>query len=417
MVMDNMAFTRANSLLSPTTRSVSEIEEKPRDFSSKTNPVTNSCKNNVLGYPSLPTSPFFPVFPTNNYSPSGSECGGHNGRNPTIKPMDSVPVTTTDNYSDSVTKLNRIQPSFQCNYCTKRFDRLFSMQRHERIHTGIKPCFCKQCGRGFSERRNLRHHVIRFHSDVNQREGGGRRSKKSKTRNPSHKLVSFLKKTAVRILNTMEQSKYGVPDPFEDALTGKRTEDGEVVHEAISTSDQSRDVPLSLLVNADKKYQEENSEPETYMEVEVDPDLMVNDKSNDDKLMTSSVEEEVTVVIPTEVTNGRESDSSLPELRNHQREVMRDPKRSLIGSRRKGRPFRYAPSQSSQNGSLNNEELMDVNTNSRGSAHTNPTPPLTIVKEEIDPGMDDNSNFSCQFPFNLSGMAFSILKLYSLSQY
>lgn len=29
----------------------------------------------------------------------------------------------------------------------------------------MKPCYCKVCGRGFSERRNLRHHIIRFHAE------------------------------------------------------------------------------------------------------------------------------------------------------------------------------------------------------------------------------------------------------------
>ena len=54
---------------------------------------------------------------------------------------------------------------YKCRYCKKKFDRAFSCNRHERIHTGYKPCFCEYCGRGFSEPRNLRHHVIRFHSD------------------------------------------------------------------------------------------------------------------------------------------------------------------------------------------------------------------------------------------------------------
>ena len=54
---------------------------------------------------------------------------------------------------------------YTCKYCGKKFDRAFSCNRHERIHTGYKPCFCCVCGRGFSEPRNLRHHVIRFHSD------------------------------------------------------------------------------------------------------------------------------------------------------------------------------------------------------------------------------------------------------------
>lgn len=54
---------------------------------------------------------------------------------------------------------------FQCHVCKKLFDRLFSLNRHLRSHTGFKPCYCRECGKGFSEPRNLRHHVIRFHSD------------------------------------------------------------------------------------------------------------------------------------------------------------------------------------------------------------------------------------------------------------
>src|SRR5688500_17352262 len=59
---------------------------------------------------------------------------------------------------------------FKCRYCDKTFDRIFSVHRHERVHTAYKPCICKVCGRGFSEKRNLRHHIIRFHSDGSGRE-------------------------------------------------------------------------------------------------------------------------------------------------------------------------------------------------------------------------------------------------------
>lgn len=62
-----------------------------------------------------------------------------------------------------------LRHGYRCGICGKTFDRPFSLHRHERIHTGIKPCFCKDCGRGFSEPRNLRHHIIRFHSDGSQR--------------------------------------------------------------------------------------------------------------------------------------------------------------------------------------------------------------------------------------------------------
>ena len=64
--------------------------------------------------------------------------------------------------------LSRKPMSYSCRYCNKVFFRLFSLQRHERVHTGFKPCYCRECGKGFSEPRNLRQHIIRFHSDGNQ---------------------------------------------------------------------------------------------------------------------------------------------------------------------------------------------------------------------------------------------------------
>ncbi|ELT90818.1 hypothetical protein CAPTEDRAFT_89895 [Capitella teleta] len=50
---------------------------------------------------------------------------------------------------------------YACQFCNRSFDRLYSLHRHERVHTGFKPCFCSYCGKGFSESRNLRHHMIR----------------------------------------------------------------------------------------------------------------------------------------------------------------------------------------------------------------------------------------------------------------
>ena len=76
---------------------------------------------------------------------------------------------------------------FKCRFCDKTFDRVFSVHRHERVHTGFKPCICKTCGRGFSEKRNLRHHIIRFHSDGSGRELL-RRKRKPKSKSLSHQL-------------------------------------------------------------------------------------------------------------------------------------------------------------------------------------------------------------------------------------
>jgi zinc finger protein, putative len=85
---------------------------------------------------------------------------------------------------------------FKCRFCEKTFDRIFSVHRHERVHTGYKPCICKACGRGFSEKRNLRHHIIRFHSD-----GSGRELLKRARKDKTLAGNSFFRKAINRLAN------------------------------------------------------------------------------------------------------------------------------------------------------------------------------------------------------------------------
>ncbi|XP_064643936.1 uncharacterized protein LOC135497880 isoform X2 [Lineus longissimus] len=70
----------------------------------------------------------------------------------------------------AVSRPRRFDGLFRCRFCPKSFFRFFCLQRHERVHTGVKTCYCKQCGRGFSELRNLRHHILRFHSGLDRQE-------------------------------------------------------------------------------------------------------------------------------------------------------------------------------------------------------------------------------------------------------
>ena len=68
--------------------------------------------------------------------------------------------------STSGVSVRRRGSVFVCRYCNKSFDRSYSVVRHERMHTGFKPCLCRFCGRGFSEPRNLRQHLARFHASA-----------------------------------------------------------------------------------------------------------------------------------------------------------------------------------------------------------------------------------------------------------
>ena len=99
---------------------------------------------------------------------------------------------------------------FKCRFCDKTFDRVFSVHRHERVHTRFTPCVCKTCGRGFSEKRNLRHHIIRFHSD-----GSGRELLKRK-RKPKNGTINNIdnnqSSTDTTIMQMMQQQQQMTTD-------------------------------------------------------------------------------------------------------------------------------------------------------------------------------------------------------------
>lgn len=97
---------------------------------------------------------------------------------------------------------------FKCRYCDKTFDRIFSVHRHERVHTGYKPCICKVCGRGFSEKRNLRHHIIRFHSDGSGRELLKRARKDKSLAASTKQLAASVLKNAAFAFEQQQQQQF-----------------------------------------------------------------------------------------------------------------------------------------------------------------------------------------------------------------
>ncbi|GAB6032099.1 hypothetical protein CHUAL_010463 [Chamberlinius hualienensis] len=95
---------------------------------------------------------------------------------------------------------------FKCKECFKTFDRSFSLNRHLRSHTGVKKCYCHHCGKGFCEQRNLRHHIIRFHSD------GSERHLLRRTRNRDSLKCDIMKQMAEEQQNqiTFEQEQHSL---------------------------------------------------------------------------------------------------------------------------------------------------------------------------------------------------------------
>ncbi|KAG8181332.1 hypothetical protein JTE90_017501 [Oedothorax gibbosus] len=248
-------------------------------------------------------------------------------------------VTSSENYED------KNGCTFQCKMCPKTFDRIFSLQRHERIHSGVKACFCKICGRGFSELRNLRHHIIRFHAESAQKEPLPYRRRPNRMRNvsSSQKLVSFLKKTAVRILNSMGQSK----------LEHSASEDNNSSSEKSQTQKNPQKNENSVQTSVSESLQEQNgliSMPKLY------------DATS--QMTRLSPSQDIGEVPPPKLSPSLADDakdaSSIPvdaASETGKVEVLQDPKRSLLGNRRKGRPFKLS-TMSSQVLSLRGEDIL-----------------------------------------------------------
>ena len=86
-----------------------------------------------------------------------------NTRHPPTTTSTPAPLSQKGkHYSGTARK--QVNGLYVCRFCNKTFERSFSLIRHERMHTGYKPCVCRHCGRGFSEPRNLRQHTARFHA-------------------------------------------------------------------------------------------------------------------------------------------------------------------------------------------------------------------------------------------------------------
>ncbi|KAI7889162.1 uncharacterized protein EV154DRAFT_388546, partial [Mucor mucedo] len=47
---------------------------------------------------------------------------------------------------------------YACSYCSRSFTRRHDLQRHTRIHTGVKPYSCPCCQKSFSRSDARRRH-------------------------------------------------------------------------------------------------------------------------------------------------------------------------------------------------------------------------------------------------------------------
>ena len=51
-----------------------------------------------------------------------------------------------------------------CRFCRKVFQSVAHLKLHVRIHTGEKPYRCEACGHDFTQKGNLKRHMIAYHA-------------------------------------------------------------------------------------------------------------------------------------------------------------------------------------------------------------------------------------------------------------
>ncbi|GFQ70152.1 uncharacterized protein TNCT_343451 [Trichonephila clavata] len=304
--------------------------------------------------PQLMQPGFFPFFAAAALQPQMQNTTNNHEetiRNSSHSPPQNSP--TAENFEDK----NLVQGcNFQCKLCPKTFDRIFSLQRHERIHSGVKACFCKICGRGFSELRNLRHHIIRFHAESAQKEPLPYRRRPNRMRNvsSSQKLVSFLKKTAVRILNSMGQSKSEASNITEENNNSSaKLQTSEVSVQQELERNEVQNLSTSIPISTVENLQEQNT-------LSAMPTLF--DATS--QVTRLSPSQDLNEVPPPKLSPGVSEETKelgavdkIETGNNGAVEVLQDPKRSLLGNRRKGRPFKLS-TMSSQALNLGGDDIL-----------------------------------------------------------
>ncbi|KAF5404089.1 hypothetical protein PHET_02481 [Paragonimus heterotremus] len=120
--------------------SVSTTEQK-RTFSLKLTPVT-LCVKSSAGVPDF-----------NGTHQSNEES------NSTVAPADKPSLFFTRDGDDGDSQTTGVPRVYRCRYCGKSFNRKFCRERHERLHTGVKPYTCEICDEKFIRLEDKKRHV------------------------------------------------------------------------------------------------------------------------------------------------------------------------------------------------------------------------------------------------------------------
>nr|CDS15391.1 zinc finger protein YGR067C [Echinococcus granulosus] len=71
----------------------------------------------------------------------------------------SINLSNTNSTSTITSAMESVHKVYKCRYCGKTFNRKFCRERHERLHTGVKPYTCEICNEKFIRLEDKKRHV------------------------------------------------------------------------------------------------------------------------------------------------------------------------------------------------------------------------------------------------------------------
>ncbi|XP_057651559.1 PR domain zinc finger protein 5-like [Diorhabda carinulata] len=63
-----------------------------------------------------------------------------------------------------------VKKKWKCAICAKLFTKKIDLQRHRRVHTGLRPFICTICNKGFTQKSTLERHMSSLHSNQEERQ-------------------------------------------------------------------------------------------------------------------------------------------------------------------------------------------------------------------------------------------------------
>lgn len=134
-------------------------------------PTTNSASMSLTTISTVASSAVTLAAKTKSLTCSTNSVSATRSRRSTLKihhsplpiPAAAAALRPLPTMTSSASVASSLMRHYNCRYCGKTFNRKFCLERHERLHTGVKPYACSCCGERFIRLEDKKRHVRTVH--------------------------------------------------------------------------------------------------------------------------------------------------------------------------------------------------------------------------------------------------------------